>query len=448
MSKLKITIIGGGSFMWTPKIVTDIVDKQDLGDSQIVLHDIDSEALDLTYRLSQKIIEKAKANFTIKATIDLEEALEEADFVILTISPGGLEVMRSDLEIPLKYGVYQAVGDTVGPAGIFRALRSIPVVVNIAKKMEGLCPDVWMINYSNPMSTLCRAINRATKVKTIGLCHEPIEVLDTLKRVLQIEDESDIQVKIAGINHLAWILELKIRGEDGFPLLRNYIENHMGEMVKAVKEINWSDADPFRDNNIIKFELFRIFGYLPAAGDRHIAEFFPYFLTDGTKAGREYGVKLTTIEDRLSRRKNYRRQIQNMLNGKQPLKMRPSREAVSNIISASVNQREEFYLMNLPNRRQITNLPEGVVIETLGRIDSDEIHGVSIGDLPLNILSTIYPHVINQELVVEAGLTGNRKLVFQALSSDPLVTKVKKWENVKKMLDELLQINHKYLPQF
>ncbi|GAH40258.1 unnamed protein product, partial [marine sediment metagenome] len=274
MAKLNISIIGGGSFMWSPKIVTDLVDKKDLHDSQILLHDIDSEALDLTYRLGQKIIGEAEANFRIRATSNLEEALEEADFVILAISPGGLEAMRSDLEIPLKYGIYQAVGDTVGPGGISRALRTIPVVVDIAKKMEDLCSDAWLINYTNPMSTLCRAISKSTGIKTIGLCHEPIAVLDTIKRILQIEDESDFQVKIAGINHLSWILELKVRGEDGFPILRNYIDQHMGEIVEAVKATNWADADPFKDNNLVKFELFRLFGYLPAAGDRHVAEFF------------------------------------------------------------------------------------------------------------------------------------------------------------------------------
>jgi len=434
--------------MWSPKIVTDLVDKKDLHNSQILLHDIDSEALDLTYRLGQKIIGAAEANFKIRATTNLEEALEEADFVILAISPGGLEAMRFDLEIPLKYGIYQAVGDTVGPGGISRALRTIPVVVDIAKKMEDQCSDAWLINYSNPMSTLCRAISQNTGIKTIGLCHEPIAVLDTLKRILQIEDESDFQVKIAGINHLSWILELKVRGENAFPTLRNYIDQHMGETVEAVKATNWADADPFKDNSLIKFELFRLFGYLPAAGDRHVAEFFPHFLTAETNVGKEYGVKLTTIEDRLSRKENYKIQIQNMLSGKQPLIKEPSRETVSDIILDIVKNRKKYYLMNLPNNGQITNLPNGAIVETLARIDRDEAHGVSIGDLPLSILSTICSHVINQELVVEAGLTGNRNLVLQALLNDPLVTNIRRWENVKRMLDELLQSNNKYLPQF
>ena len=445
MKRIKITLIGGGSLEWTPKLLVDLALTDELKGNHICLHDIDKEALSLMHRLGKKIIKEAGNDFHLSSTTSLEEALEDTNYVILSISAGGLATMRYDLEIPLKYGVYQSVGDTVGPGGLSRALRSIPVVVRIAKKMESLCPDAWLINYTNPMSTLCRAINKTTRIKTVGLCHELLLVLRTLKRILKVKEDPDIQVKTAGINHFTWILELKIKDKDGFPLLKEYIEREQEKLKKQINSLDWKSLNPFKDNNLLKFELFKTYGFLPAEGDRHVAEFFPCFLTEKTSAGKKYGIKLTRIEDRLERIERGRAEVQSMIDGNQSISLECSGEKVCDIISAIAIGKDSTFMMNLPNQGQIANLPSEVIVETAGLANANGVHPVSVGELPPGILGLTLEHITNQEMIVEAALTGNKKLALQALVNDPLV---KNCEDAAKMLDELLQANADYLPQF
>lgn len=445
MEKEKITLIGGGSLLWAPKLLVDFVLTDELQGSHICLHDTDEEALSFMHRLGKKIIREAKKDFHLASTTSLKEALEDANYVILSISTGGLATMGYDLEIPLKYGIYQSVGDTVGPGGLSRALRSIPVVVDICKKMESLCPKAWLINYTNPMGILCRAINKTTHIKTIGLCHEVLFVLQTLKQIFKAEKESDIQVKTAGINHFTWILQLKVKNKDGFPLLREYIEREDKRLKKQIDTLDWESLDPFKDNNLLKFELFKTFAYLPAAGDRHIAEFFPYFLTKKTRAGKKYGIKLTTIENRLEMMERIRREVQSIIDGKQSMKLEPSGEKVCHIVSALTTGKQKTFMMNLPNGGQIANLPSEVIVETPALVDANGVHPVSVGEIPSVILGLMSKHITNQEMIVEAALTGNKDLALQALVNDPLV---RNWEDAPKMLNELLQANADYLPQF
>ncbi|MCD6231416.1 alpha-glucosidase/alpha-galactosidase [Candidatus Aerophobetes bacterium] len=444
MGNLKIVLIGGGSYTWGPKIVTDIVLEKSLEGSEIILHDINEEALDLIYSLEKKVIEKTKKDFSLKKTTDLAEALKGADFVILTISTGGLDMMRHDLEIPLKYGIYQSVGDTVGPGGLSRALRNIPVVLNIGRQMEKLCPNAWMINYTNPMSTLCRTLTKYTRIKTIGLCHELFDVVHTLKRIFNVED-SEIYLQVGGINHFTWITQLRVKGKDGFLFLHQYLEEKEPELKKEVEKLDWEKFDPYQDNNLLKFELFKIFGCLPAAGDRHVAEFFPYFLTDETRAGREYGIKLTTIEDRLASRKEKEELIKNTLKGKTPLRIEPSFEKAAKIIVDLAGYGEGIHIMNLPNKGQISDLPQDVIVETLGVVNGSGVYPICVDNLPRSIIGILYRHIINQELIVEAGVKGDKNLALQALVNDPLVPS---WEKAKKILDELLEATSDYLPQF
>jgi len=442
MADLKIVLIGGGSFQWGPRTIADIVLEKKLEGSRIVLHDINEEALDLVYNLGKKIIEKTNKNFFLEKTTSLRKALEGANFVILTISTGGLDMMRYDLEIPLKYGIYQSVGDTVGPGGLSRALRNIPVILNIGHQMEKLCPDAWMLNYTNPMSTLCRTLTKETKIKTIGLCHELFGVLRTLKRIFQAED-SEIFLQVGGINHLTWITQLRIKGEDGFSLLRRYIREH--NLREEFEKLDWKTLNPFQDNNLLKFELFKVFGCLPAAGDRHLAEFFPYFLTEETRAGRDYGVKLTTIEDRLKLAEKMKQSIKDTLEGRVPLEVKPSGEKAAEIISNLAGYGRGIHIMNLPNKGQISNLPQDVIVETLAVADGNGVHPISIGNLPSAIAGILYRHIMNQELIVEAGVKGDKDLALQALVNDPLV---RSWQKAKKILEELLQATADYLPQF
>jgi len=427
MAEPKIVLIGGGSYAWTPTIVRDIVTTQDLEGSTITLHDIDAKSLDAMLSLGRKIIGRSGKEFAIEATTDRRQALRDADFVILTISTGGLEAMGHDLEIPLRHGIYQSVGDTVGPGGISRGLRNIPVVVGMAREMEELCADAWFINYSNPMSTICRAVTKVTGMRTIGLCHGLNEVIEMLRGIFRIEHEGELHIKAAGINHLPWIIGIAVRGEDGIPLLREYVERN-GVSIAPVK-----------------MELFKAFGHLPGTGDRHVAEFFGHFLTKEADAGLKYGVRLTTIEDRLRQRARIVEHVNKALSGEVAIEMGRSEESVSKIISAIANGRREVEVLNLPNSGQVNNLPRDSIVETYGVVGPGGAEGVAVGDLPMAVQAILHKHIVEQELTVDAALNGDRSLALQALLLDPLVRDL---DVAEKMLDELLEANRRYLPQF
>jgi alpha-galactosidase/6-phospho-beta-glucosidase family protein len=442
MPQPKIVIIGGGSYQWGPTFLRDIFIHPLLQGSTVVLHDIDPEPLDLIFSLGQRIISILGCDFTLLKTLDLNEALQSADFVILTISTGGLESMRYDIEIPEKYGIFQSVGDTVGPGGLSRALRNIPIVISIAKKMEENCPNAWLLNYTNPMTTLTRAVNQSSCIKTIGLCHEMIGVRHRLAHMLSIEP-NQIHANVAGINHLIWILNMTIDGEDAFPLLENLTQQVLAGRI-TTGEPEGSLSDQFH----VKSRLFQIFGALPAAGDRHIAEFFPFFLSEGTERGKKYRVIRTTIEERYQWRRAARTFVEDVLAERldpSPYLIHPSEEAAAPIIAALSTGGQYQGIMNLPNHGQISNLPAGVVVETFGIVSSSGARGIATGPLPAGIHAITARHVENQEMIVTAARTGDRKLALQVLVNDPLITDL---STTGRMLNELLLANRQYLPQF
>ena len=441
MAKTRICIVGGGSYNWSPIMLRDIAATKDLSGT-IVLHDIDPAALEDIQRLGRKIMSVAGADFAVEATTDLNEALRDAEFVIVTITTGGLEAMRHDLDIPRKYGIYQAVGDTVGPGGLSRALRNIPVMVEIARAMERVCPDAWLLNLTNPMTTLTRALNKVTKLKVIGLCHELFGVRGTLREMFDTTNEN-LQMRVAGVNHMIWLLDLKIRGQDGFQMIRDYVKS--GRQIPVRTSGAAGPFPSFRDHWQVKLALFDVYGYLPAAGDRHVAEFFPYFLTKETHAGADYGVGLTLIEHRYEVARLAQSSVRSWIESADPLPVERSEEEVVDIIAAVANGRSLHTIVNLPNRGQIDNLPREAVVETMGMVGPTGPYGVSVGALPRGVLNTVYPHVINQEMIVDAALAGNRQLALQALLNDPLVHD---FRSAPRMLDELLKAHAEYLPQF
>jgi alpha-galactosidase len=442
MPQPKIVIIGGGSYQWGPTFLRDIFIHPQLQGSVVVLHDIAPEPLDLIFSLAQKLISILDCDFTIQKTLDLDEALQSADFVLLTISTGGLEAMRHDLEIPEKYGVFQSVGDTVGPGGLSRALRNIPVVISIAKKMEEICPNAWLLNYTNPMTSLTRAVNKLSRIKTIGLCHELIGVRHRLAHLLSVQP-SQICANVAGINHLIWILNMSIDGKDAFPLLENITREILAGRI-TTGEPEESLSDQFH----VKLRLFQIFGALPAAGDRHIAEFFPFFLSDEAERGKKYRVTRTTIQERYDWLREARTFVEDVLADRldpAPYLYHPSEEAAAPIIAALTTGGQYQGIMNLPNQGQIANLPSDIVVETFGIVSSSGARGIAAGPIPAGIHTILTKHIENQEMIVTAAQTGDRKLALQALANDPLITDL---STVGQMLDELLTANRAHLPQF
>jgi len=444
---VRIVIVGGGSYGWGPTIIRDIAVTEHLAGCHIVLEDIDPEPLEILYPLGKKIVEAAGTGCTIEATTNEVEALTGADFVILTITTGGLDMMEHDIAVPLKYGIYQPVGDTVGPGGLLRALRNIPVVVGIAKNIEMHAkPGCWLINYTNPMTTLCRSVTRETSVPTIGLCHELFGTLGMLQGIFGLDNwHRDISVKVGGVNHLPWIVEMSVRGRDGFDLLRKALEKPLE--VQEVEGLTLSLDTHKLDHSQVKFELFKTFGCLPAAGDRHLVEFFPYFCTEATNAAADFGVGLTTVEERRTHwRGGAIERCKKMLSGEEEINLDRSGETASRIMAALSGGEPMIDVMNVPNVGQINNLPREAVVECMGTIDGSGAHGISIGDLPPGIAANVQRHVYNQEMTVEAALSGDRNLALQVLCNDPLVRD--DWRIARKMLDEMIELTGEYLPQF
>jgi alpha-galactosidase/6-phospho-beta-glucosidase family protein len=252
----------------------------------------------------------------------------------------------------------------------------------------------------------------------------------------------EIEMRVAGVNHLIWLLDLKIRGEDGIQMVRDYARSGRAIPLKAT---SGGVLPPFQDRWGVKLALLERFGLLPAAGDRHVAEFFPSFLTEQSRAGEDYGVLLTTIAHREQLARNAQAEVRAWRDGAKPLPLERSEEHVADIIAAIANGRPLYTVVNLPNRGQIDNLPREAVVETMGVVGATGAYGVSVGALPPGVLNTIHPHVLNQELTVEAALTGDKSLALQALSNDPLV---RDFRVAPQLLDELLQAHAQYLPQF
>jgi len=432
---MKIAFIGGGSVQWTPKLVTDMALTETLAGANLVLHDIDAEALDLLACACKRIVEQVDGNLHVTTTTDRAEALRDADFVILCVAIGGLPAMRNDLEIPERYGIYQSVGDTVGPGGLARGLRHVPFAVQVARDMERLCPSAWMLNVTNPMTTICRGITRATSIRTIGLCHEITGVRNHLAGLLDAPVEA-IELEVAGINHLPVILRFSIGGRDGMTVMRDWLAEH--GVFAFVDQVELDTVfDVFVDRLAVKMTLFEQLGVLFGAGDRHVAEFFPGFLTEESERGRRYGVLLTNVDQREEMARLRRDQIERFVTG-EPQELRRSEEQLAPVMAALAGEPAGQFIVNVPNRGQIDNFPREAVVECIAEVDSLGVRPLAAGALPHAAYAAIAPHVARQELIVEAALTGRREPALAALATDPLVRDL---ATCKPMLDKLLAAN-------
>lgn len=422
----------------------DIFATPELAGSTLVLQDIVQERVDLVYALGQKMIQDFNLNFRLEKTLSLEDALQGADFVILTITTGRLESMRPDLEIPAKYGIKQSVGDTTGPGGLARALRNVPVVAEIGTKVMESCPNALFLNYTNPMTVLTRTL-AMQGVKVVGLCHEWIGVREKLALIFNTKPEN-ITAKIAGVNHLIWVTDLYADGKRIWDELPAITDKILSGEIKVDEE----DTSMFTDHAKVKAMLFQLYSALPAAGDRHIAEFFPHFINESTNWGADYDLKLTSIEDRQGLEAFAKTMIESVLNGETdlaPFMADISTEAANKIIRAVTCGERYIGIMNLPNVGQVSNLPRDAVVETYGSIDSNGTHATPYGNVHAGVQNVLQKHISNQEMTVQAALAGDRNLALQVLLNDPLSSRLT-IAQASELLEEMLEANKQYLPNF
>jgi len=451
----RIVFVGGGSYQWTPKLLLDIADTPSLAEAEIVIEDIDSRPIPDLVDFVHHIARVRQVGLRATGTTDQRAALEGADHVVVCISTGALDSMQHDLVIPERYGIRQSVGDTVGPGGILRGLRNIPVMLGIARDMEDVCPDAWLLNLTNPMTTLTRAVLRETSVTAIGLCHEVTIALYTLSQILGC-DPREMNPIVAGVNHLPFITAVDVDGEDGLAMLRDVLADPDARARPlAIRGITGHEAvsaggaftvDSLLASNRVKVELFERFGVLPAAGDRHLVEFFPGFLTEESDWGARWGVHLTSIDDRRQWLAHYIREFER-LRGTDDLPREPSGEMVAAVVDSRLRDRAREIPLNIANHGQVPDLPADVVVESMVTVDARGTRGRDVTPLPTVLAEQVRRVSAAQELVVEAAVSGDRTLVRDALLLDPLAGRID-YDALGRMVDDLLDATAAWLPQF
>jgi alpha-galactosidase/6-phospho-beta-glucosidase family protein len=446
----QVTIVGGGSYQWGPELMADLFGTPALAGMHLVLQDIDPSPLPTMQALAHKLDDALGSKATIAATTDLGGALDGADFVIVCISTGGFRSMAVDLDVPAAHGITQTVGDTVGPGGINRALRNVPVLVGIGKAMEEHCPDAWLFNITNPMTALTRSVCRETSIKTVGLCHEVGNFCMDLAIALGRPADA-VSASVTGINHFPVLTSLEVDGADGFDVLRKLVDE-VGGLESLTPSEGRPEAEAFSKLDFARRHLFKLtlldrWGAFPAAGDRHIAEFVAFALTPESGWGSAYNIELSPISRREAHQAGYIADVEAWLAGTKDLQTWQSGELPSPMIQAMLTGDPIEAPVNIPNAGQGVGLPPDVVLESICVIDADGIRGRDRSVLPHPYDEIVRRHVATQELTVEAALRGDRTLAAEAFCLDPLAGRGD-LRTTEAMVDELLAGTAEWLPLF
>jgi alpha-galactosidase len=449
---MNIAYIGGGSRGWAWGLMSDLAKEPQLSGT-VKLYDLDLEAARDNAVIGNRLQDRTDVvgKWRYEAVPTLEQALRGADFVIISILPGTFEEMRSDVHTPEEYGIYQSVGDTVGPGGIVRALRTVPMFAEIAEQIRLHAPGAWVINYTNPMSVCVRTLYAVFPgIKAIGCCHEVFGtqrlLADMLRDLRGIEGvrRRDIEVNVLGINHFTWLDRAYYRGMDLMPLYAEFARKYYEEGYEGDEKGHWMNSS-FHSANRIHFDLFLRFGLIAAAGDRHLAEFMPgdWYLKDPDTV-RRWKFGLTPVEWRIRNRERLREQSRRLVSGEEAFPLKETGEEGVRMIKALVGLDTFVTNVNLPNRGQMAGLPQGAVVETNAHFGSDSVRPVLAGELPLPVNAMVARHVHNQEMTVQAALKRDKALAFKAFANDPLVRLEPRL--AEELFEKMLQRTKAYLP--
>ena len=449
---LQIAYIGGGSRGWAWKLMADLALEKELSGT-IRLYDIDWEAAKNNEIIGNKfsVQKDAAGKWEYKAVESLETALTGADFVIISILPGTFEEMRSDVHEPEKYGIYQSVGDTVGPGGLVRALRTIPQFVEIAQAIEKFSPNAWVINYTNPMTLCVRTLYEVfPKIKAFGCCHEVFGTERLLTAMIaetlgiQGVSRDELSINVMGINHFTWIDRASYQGYDLIPLYRDFSDRYYEEGYNSDPERYW-ETNTFAYMNRVKFDLFRRYGVIAAAGDRHLAEFCPPWYLKDPETVKSWKFGLTTVDYRINDLHNRLEKSKKLVSGTLQPELKPSGEEGVLLLKALLGIHDKISNVNIPNYGQIPNLPRGAVVETNALFCRNHISPIFAGNLPHGVDALVTRHVLNQESALQAALRTDREAAFQVFLNDPLVNL--SLSDGRKLFDAMLENTRKYLPK-
>ena len=433
----KIAFVGAGSMIFTKTLAMDILATPELRGSELRLMSRTRPKLARMERFLKRVVRQNDLPATVWSTLDRREALRGADYVIVMVQVGGMDAFKADYEIPLRHGVDQCIGDSLGPGGIFRGLRTIPLLADIVRDMEKFCPNALLLNYANPMAACCLALGRVSRnTQFIGLCHGVQTTLDLISRYVNVPKDK-IDFLCAGINHMAWFLSLadKRTGRDLYPTLRRNIEK-----------------PEYYANEKVRAEVMRHFGYFMTESTGHLSEYVPWFRShsralklycDEPAFGGETGAyyRYGSMLEKKYKHVDY-------LAGESSKLGARSVEYCSYILEAHETDRVFRLNGNVRNDGFITNLPAGCCVEVPCFVDSRGIHPARVGDLPIQCAALNQSNVTVQTLAVEAGLAGDPELVMAAVAMDPLTSACLTLKEVRDMTAEMLKAEAKWLPQF
>ena len=455
VSGLKIAYVGGGSRAWAWTFMTDLAMDASLSGT-IRLYDIDPAAARRNETIGNRLSARADVpgKWRYETCLELGAALDGADFVVISILPGSFDEMESDVHLPERLGIYQSVGDTAGPGGILRALRTVPIYVELAKAIERYAPEAWVINYTNPMALCVRTLYTVfPKIKAFGCCHEVFGTQKVLRDIAELScglqgiERRDILVNVLGINHFTWFDSASYKGIDLFPVYRDYIEEHFEKGYDEPGR-SWLDSS-FNCAHRVKFDLFRRYGLIAAAGDRHLAEFMPgeMYLKD-PETVKSWKFSLTPVSWRKADLRQRLARSERLERGEEEIPLVSTGEEGILLIRALCGLERLVSNVNIPNSAlQIPNLPEDTVVETNALFERDAIRPVFAGAVPENVLALLRPHVENQARTLQAALHCDRSLVYEAFLSDPLVRGRASESAVKRLVDDMIANTAAFLPE-
>jgi alpha-galactosidase len=449
---MTIAYIGGGSRQWAPNFVRDMALSE--LDGEVRLYDVNHESAQLNARFGNWVEEgyETTGTWTYEAVEDLDEALEGANAVITSTQFNPAETFVHDLDIPQEYGIHGAVAATIGPGGVMRAMRTIPLYRRFAAAISEHCPDAWVFNFTNPVHFVTRALyDEYPDINAVGLCHE---VMGTRFHLARLAEEhlgmnashTDITINVKGINHFTWIDEAYCNGVDLWPLLENLVDSEQANQEFTPEDLE--DDWVFVDNQQVTWELFRRFGVFPAAGDRHLVEYANWFLHGGEETLNRWGIKRTGSDYRAKHwnpaESEQTTDVQAWLDGKREFELEPTCEVFADMLEALAGGDPFTTNVNMVNTGQISDIERGAVVETNALVRDNEIRPLSTGGFPRQVRSMIGTHVDTIETVIEASRTGDVDEAFKGFLIDPQVRTLSP-DDSRDMFAELVVAEESYL---
>lgn len=440
----KLVIIGAGSKVFVRKLISDFLLMDGIKLDTISLVDIDKDKLGKMTDFIKKIRDQEKSHIKIESTTERKEVLEGADYVVTTVSVGEEVIHEKELLIADKYGVNQNVGDTIGPGGVLKGLRTAPVLLDVSKDMEKYCPDANILNYTNPMAICMLALFYYTKIKSYGLCHSVQGTAKVLAECLDARME-DVSYLCAGINHMSFYLKYEVKGKDTYPRLKE-IANDASEVKRLARTIDYGDASKLNDK--VRFEMLKHFGYFITESPWHLSEYLPYFRKNPGMI-KEYGVGIRWALEKQKRRDALFDDIVELTNSDKKIEIEYSGEYLPLIIEAIEKNRVYKCNINVPNNGHITNLSHYSCVEVPCLVDASGIHPCYVGDLPEQCAAlnrtNINVQILAAQAIVEKDPERKKELAKMAIKLDPYTAAVMTLKDIDNMAEELFELQKDYI---